>query len=73
MGIRIVAPLEPNPSETFALNIYKHEVVKIIAHFSKNPAVSSMLCFYTLRNCAQYIRTSLKMAEVAKHLDGGKF
>ncbi|KAM7357797.1 sentrin-specific protease 6 veloren isoform 2-T7 [Cochliomyia hominivorax] len=70
LGIRIVAPLETNPSETFALNIYKNEVVKIIAHFSKTSSVNSMLCFYTLRNCAQYIRTSLKMAEVSKHIDG---
>ncbi|XP_065361584.1 uncharacterized protein velo isoform X3 [Calliphora vicina] len=70
LGIRIVAPLETNPSETFPLNIYKHEVVKIIAHFSKSPGVNSMMCFYTLRNCAHYIRTSLNMTEVPKHLDG---
>ncbi|XP_023294312.2 uncharacterized protein LOC111677422 isoform X1 [Lucilia cuprina] len=70
LGIRIVAPLETNPSELFALNIYKHEVVKIIAHFSKSSSANSMLCFYTLRNCAQYIQKSLNMTEVAKHLDG---
>lgn len=72
MGVRIVAPLETNPNESFALNIYKNEVVKIIAHFSKSSSVNSMICFYTLRNCAQYIRSSLKMTEVEKHLDGGK-
>ncbi|TMW52161.1 hypothetical protein DOY81_002720 [Sarcophaga bullata] len=70
LGVRIVAPLETNPNESFALNIYKNEVVKIIAHFSKSSSVNSMICFYTLRNCAQYIRSSLKMTEVEKHLDG---
>ncbi|XP_073836301.1 sentrin-specific protease 6 veloren isoform X2 [Musca autumnalis] len=67
-GVRIVAPLESNPSETFPLHIHKQEVVKVIAHFSKT--TDSMLCFYTLRTCAQYIRTSLKMPDITQPLDG---
>ncbi|XP_011293377.2 uncharacterized protein LOC101890437 isoform X1 [Musca domestica] len=67
-GVRIVAPLESNPSETFPLHIHKQEVVKVIAHFSKT--TDSMLCFYTLRTCAQYIRTSLKMPDITQPIDG---
>ncbi|XP_061398907.1 uncharacterized protein LOC133334608 [Musca vetustissima] len=67
-GVRLVAPLESNPSETFPLHIHKQEVVKVIAHFSKT--TDSMLCFYTLRTCAQYIRTSLKMPDITQPIDG---
>lgn len=66
-GIRIVAPLETDPLDTFVLHIHKQEVVKVIAHFSK------MLCFYTLRTCAQYIRSSLKMPDITQPMDGGLF
>ncbi|XP_075164173.1 sentrin-specific protease 6-like [Haematobia irritans] len=68
-GIRIVAPLETNPSETFKLHIHKDEVVKVIAHFSAKLS-DSMLCFYTLRSCAKYIRSSLQMPDIAQPLDG---
>ncbi|XP_075164441.1 uncharacterized protein LOC142237012 isoform X2 [Haematobia irritans] len=68
-GIRIVAPLETDTSETYTLHIHKQEVVKMIAHFSAKQS-ESLLCFYTLRNCAQYIRNSLKMPEITQPLEG---
>uniref|UniRef100_A0A1A9V6V2 Ubiquitin-like protease family profile domain-containing protein n=1 Tax=Glossina austeni TaxID=7395 RepID=A0A1A9V6V2_GLOAU len=67
-GIRIVAPLQKNPNETCILNIYKHEVVKAIAHFSL--VKNSMLCFYTLRSCAQYIKNALKLPDDPALLEG---
>ncbi|XP_036335926.1 uncharacterized protein LOC118746207 [Rhagoletis pomonella] len=67
-GVCLVAPLVTNQNESFPLHIHKREVVKIIAHFSK--ASESMLCFYTLRNCAQYIKNSLQMKDNGAPLDG---
>ncbi|XP_067645133.1 uncharacterized protein velo isoform X2 [Eurosta solidaginis] len=70
-GVCIVAPLVSNPNENFPLHIHKREVVKIIAHFSK--VAESMLCFYTLRNCAQYIKTSLQMKDNGTPQDGSAY
>ncbi|XP_054736133.1 uncharacterized protein LOC129243067 isoform X1 [Anastrepha obliqua] len=70
-GVCLVAPLVSNPNESFPLHIHKREVVKIIAHFSK--VSESMLCFYTLRNCAQYIKNSLEMKDNGLPLDGSSY
>lgn len=68
-GIRIVAPLETNQSESFSLHIHKKEVVKVIGNFSKSS--DSMLSFYILRNCVEYIKNSLKLVENANPGEGG--
>ncbi|XP_011202463.2 uncharacterized protein LOC105225617 isoform X1 [Bactrocera dorsalis] len=70
-GVCLVAPLVNNPNDSFPLHIHKREVVKIIAHFSK--VSESMLCFYTLRNCAQYIKNSLQMKDNGTTLDGSAY
>uniref|UniRef100_A0A1B0A5Z5 Ubiquitin-like protease family profile domain-containing protein n=1 Tax=Glossina pallidipes TaxID=7398 RepID=A0A1B0A5Z5_GLOPL len=67
-GIRIVAPLQKNPNEMCILNIYTKEVVKAIAHFSQ--VKNSILCFYTLRSCAQYIKNVLKLPDAPALLEG---
>ncbi|XP_037933902.1 uncharacterized protein LOC119667612 isoform X2 [Teleopsis dalmanni] len=61
-GIQITAPLVNNDKEFCILNIHKHEIVKLIGHFNK-PDDVFVLCFYTLRKCAQYIKTSLNIAD----------
>uniref|UniRef100_A0A1A9WDN1 Ubiquitin-like protease family profile domain-containing protein n=1 Tax=Glossina brevipalpis TaxID=37001 RepID=A0A1A9WDN1_9MUSC len=60
-GIRIVAPLQEDPSKTCTLHIYKKDVIKVIAHLSTT--TNSMLCFYIFRTCAQYIKKALRMPE----------
>ncbi|XP_011189450.2 uncharacterized protein LOC105216578 isoform X1 [Zeugodacus cucurbitae] len=70
-GVCLVAPLVNSPNDSFPLHIHKREVVKIIAHFSK--VSESMLCFYTLRNCAQYIKNSLQMKDHGAGIDGSAY
>ncbi|CAD7003398.1 unnamed protein product [Ceratitis capitata] len=70
-GVCLIAPLVTNPNESIPLHIHKREVVKIIAHFSK--VSESMLCFYTLRNCAQYIKTSLQMKDNSATVDTASY
>ncbi|KAL9928467.1 sentrin-specific protease 7-like isoform 1-T1 [Glossina fuscipes fuscipes] len=66
-GIRIVAPFQENPNEMCTLNIYKKEVAKVIAHFSL--VQNSMLCFFILRSCAQYIKNVLRVSDVPALLE----
>jgi hypothetical protein len=51
-GIRIFAPSVENPKESIILDIQHSEIVKLVAHFSKQ---LSVMFLYTKPNCARYI------------------
>ncbi|XP_055373221.1 uncharacterized protein LOC129606736 [Condylostylus longicornis] len=57
-GVRVIAPSCSNPEDNICLDIMHQEIVKVIAHLSKNLAV---LFLYTLPRCGAYIRESLDM------------
>ncbi|XP_030371902.1 uncharacterized protein LOC115622167 isoform X3 [Scaptodrosophila lebanonensis] len=61
-GVRISGVL-PGKDEKFVLNIYKHEVIKVIAHFASNDQAQPLLTLYVLRKCAQYVKSSLNLPE----------
>ncbi|XP_026847514.1 uncharacterized protein LOC6601672 isoform X3 [Drosophila persimilis] len=57
-GIRINGILK-DMDEKFTLNIYKHEVIKVIAHFGSSDQPQTLLTLYLLKTCALYVKTQL--------------
>jgi hypothetical protein len=69
-GIRIIAPSVENQDESIILDIQNSEIVKLVAHFSKQ---LSVMFLYTKPNCARYASEQLSLntadsGEIASHL-----
>lgn len=61
-GVRIAGILE-NKDEKFVLNIYKREVIKVIAHFGSSEQAQPLVTLYMLKTCAQYVKAQLKLPD----------
>lgn len=61
-GVRIAGVLE-NKDEKFVLNIYKREVIKVIAHFGSSEQAQPLVTLYMLKTCAQYVKAQLKLPD----------
>ncbi|XP_017863621.1 PREDICTED: sentrin-specific protease 6 isoform X3 [Drosophila arizonae] len=59
-GVRIAGVL-PDKDEKFVLNIYKHEVIKVIAHFASYEQAQPLVTLYMLKTCAQYVKSQLQL------------
>ncbi|XP_022215278.2 uncharacterized protein LOC111069497 isoform X2 [Drosophila obscura] len=57
-GIRINGILQ-DVDKKFTLNIYKHEVIKVIAHFGSAEQPQTLLTLYLLKTCALYVKAQL--------------
>ncbi|BFF98975.1 uncharacterized protein DMAD_06991 [Drosophila madeirensis] len=57
-GLRINGILH-DMDEKFTLNIYKHEVIKVIAHFGSVDQPQTLLTLYLLKTCALYVKAQL--------------
>lgn len=53
----------PDKDEKFVLNIYKHEVIKVIAHFASYEQAQPLVTLYMLKTCAQYVKSQLQLPE----------
>lgn len=62
-GVRITAPKMKRPGEWVELNIHKHEIVRMVYHFS--PECCAMF-IYTVSSCAKYVRDLLEMEAECK-------
>ncbi|KPU78983.1 uncharacterized protein Dana_GF10888, isoform B [Drosophila ananassae] len=69
-GIRIsgiVQDKENDKDEKFTLNIYKHEVIKVIAHFGNVDKAQPLVTLYLLKTCAQYVKSQLHLPDDPPH------
>ncbi|KRF98934.1 uncharacterized protein Dwil_GK12576 [Drosophila willistoni] len=63
-GLHIVGIIsDKDRDQKFTLNIYKHEVIKVIAHLSSNEQAQPLVTLFLLRNCAQYVKTQLQITD----------
>ncbi|XP_064547590.1 sentrin-specific protease 6 isoform X3 [Drosophila montana] len=63
-GVRLAGVL-PDKDEKFVLHIYKHEVIKVIAHFASYEQAQPLVTLYMLKTCAQYVKSQLQLPEDA--------
>ncbi|XP_062135947.1 sentrin-specific protease 6 isoform X2 [Drosophila sulfurigaster albostrigata] len=61
-GVRIAGIL-PEKDSKFVLNIYKREVIKVIAHFASSEQAQPLVTLYMLKRCAQYVKTQLQLPD----------
>lgn len=62
-GIRISVPHMKRAGEWVTLNIHKHEIVRVVYHFSEECAV---LFLYVVSSCAKYVRDEIEMETEGK-------
>ncbi|KAH8305212.1 hypothetical protein KR018_003245 [Drosophila ironensis] len=64
-GVRIVGRLQEGGQEAkkFTLQIHRHEVIKVIAHFGNADRAQPLVTLYLLKTCAQYVKTQLQIPD----------
>ncbi|XP_017028788.1 sentrin-specific protease 6 isoform X3 [Drosophila kikkawai] len=58
-----ITGIVPDKDAKFTLHIYKHEVIKVIAHFGSAEPAKPLVTLYLLKTCAQYVKTQLLLPD----------